>query len=184
MATDNSAAFHAAFSAQFLGRYADLFQALAAPVQHVALLNAFTTVNDCDELGITRRVCQVGPITCYRFPEPPATYPPPPSCPYTQLKQWYWLDFASVLPPLLLGVAPHHVVLDMCAAPGGKSLALAMQLLLGQEQLQGVADLNGCAGDTDDSHADAGVSDDASSSPRRPAAAAAAAAGGGSKHSM
>jgi hypothetical protein len=67
-----------------------------------------------------------------RFPEPPTSYPPPPSCPYTQLKQFYWLDFASVLPPLLLGVQPHHVVLDMCAAPGGKSLVLAMQLLLGQ----------------------------------------------------
>lgn len=66
MATDNSAKFHATFSSQFLGRYADLFQALAAPVQHVALLNAFTTVNDCDELGITQRVSQVGPITCYR----------------------------------------------------------------------------------------------------------------------
>lgn len=210
MATDNSADFHAAFSAQFLGRYADLFQALAAPMQHVALLNAFTTVNDCDELGITQRVSQVGPITCYRcvqlyrlslaaflgsgrrcqppdapamchcacvcicvscpprFPEPPATYPPPTSCPYTQLKQWYWLDFASMLPPLLLGVAPHHVVLDMCAAPGGKSLVLAMQLLLGQEQGQTV--LDECA-DTDDARAEAGVSDDGSS-PRRPAAAA------------
>lgn len=104
-----------------------------------------------------------------RFPEPPATYPPPPSCPYTQLKQWYWLDFASVLPPLLLGVAPHHVVLDMCAAPGGKSLVLAMQLLLGQEQEQGQTVLDGCAG-TDDAHAEARVSDDGSS-PRRPAAA-------------
>jgi hypothetical protein len=65
-AVDNSAEFHATFSAQFLQRYADLFQALAAPVQHVALINSFTTVNDCDELGVTERVCQVGPVSCYR----------------------------------------------------------------------------------------------------------------------
>jgi hypothetical protein len=53
-------------SAQFLQRYAELFQALAAPVQHVALLNSFATVNDCEELGLTERICQAGPITCVR----------------------------------------------------------------------------------------------------------------------
>lgn len=65
-AVDNSAEFHATFSAHFLQRYAELFQALAAPVQHVALINSFTTVNDCEELGLTERVCQAGPISCYR----------------------------------------------------------------------------------------------------------------------
>jgi hypothetical protein len=65
-AVDNSAEFHATLSAQFLQRYAELFQALAAPVQHVALLNSFATVNDCEELGLTERICQAGPITCVR----------------------------------------------------------------------------------------------------------------------
>ena len=66
-AADNSAEFHATLSAQFLQRYAELFHALSAPVQHVALLNSFTTVNDCEELGLTERVCQtLGPISCLR----------------------------------------------------------------------------------------------------------------------
>lgn len=66
-ASDNSAEFHTTLSAQYLQRYAELFQALAAPVQHVALLNGFTTVNDCDELGMTDKVCQDGPVICLRY---------------------------------------------------------------------------------------------------------------------
>ncbi|XP_052403515.1 5-methylcytosine rRNA methyltransferase NSUN4 [Carassius gibelio] len=37
---------------------------------------------------------------------------------------YYLLDAASVLPVLALDVQPGHTVLDLCAAPGGKTLAL------------------------------------------------------------
>lgn len=37
---------------------------------------------------------------------------------------YYLLDAASVLPVLALGVQPGDLVLDLCAAPGGKMLAL------------------------------------------------------------
>jgi multisite-specific tRNA:(cytosine-C5)-methyltransferase len=33
-------------------------------------------------------------------------------------------EAVSMLPPLFLGVEPHHVVLDMCAAPGSKVRAV------------------------------------------------------------
>ncbi len=54
---------------------------------------------------------------CYK---PPFTgsYPQPSTDTDTGLKAWYWLDLASILPPLLLDVQPGHSVLDMCAAPG------------------------------------------------------------------
>jgi 16S rRNA C967 or C1407 C5-methylase (RsmB/RsmF family) len=44
------------------------------------------------------------------------------------LIQDYWLDPASVLAAQALDVQPGHQVLDMCAAPGGKSLVLALAL--------------------------------------------------------
>ena len=41
---------------------------------------------------------------------------------------YYVMDYASVFPPLALDVQQGDAVLDMCAAPGGKTLILAEQL--------------------------------------------------------
>lgn len=41
-------------------------------------------------------------------------------------------EAVSMIPPLLLDVEPHHVVLDMCAAPGSKTGQL-IELLHAQE---------------------------------------------------
>ncbi|XP_007885220.2 tRNA (cytosine(34)-C(5))-methyltransferase, mitochondrial [Callorhinchus milii] len=41
-----------------------------------------------------------------------------------RLKQYYLLNAASLLPVLALGIQDGECVLDMCAAPGGKSVAI------------------------------------------------------------
>ncbi len=86
-------------------------------------------------------------------------YPPPPADPASGLLTHYWLDAASLLPPLLLDVQPGQAVLDMCAAPGGKSLVLA-QLLLAREHQAALA--------LEDSRPDGGADSSSSSSSSSP----------------
>lgn len=48
---------------------------------------------------------------------------------YLLFKDYYILDGASILVVLALGLEPGDHVLDMCAAPGGKSLAILQTML-------------------------------------------------------
>ncbi|XP_076466488.1 5-cytosine rRNA methyltransferase NSUN4-like isoform X2 [Babylonia areolata] len=56
---------------------------------------------------------------------------PKPLADKSHLLNYYLLDASSILPVLALDVQPGEKVLDLCAAPGGKSLAL-LQILLSQ----------------------------------------------------
>ena len=55
-------------------------------------------------------------------------FPPPASSLTPSLHLYYLLDPSSLLPVQSLALSPHHSILDMCAAPGGKSLAILFTL--------------------------------------------------------
>ena len=73
--------------------------------------------------------------------------PTPSLCPSTSLLNYYCLDPASLLPVIALNLSQYDSshntpakVLDMCAAPGGKTLAILQSLLGGTAQTSNSAD--------------------------------------------
>ncbi|XP_077190000.1 5-cytosine rRNA methyltransferase NSUN4 isoform X2 [Paroedura picta] len=63
-------------------------------------------------------------IKCYTFPKGDISLFPPARPDTIGILGYYLLDAASVLPVLALNVQPGDFILDLCAAPGGKTLAL------------------------------------------------------------
>ncbi|NXI10516.1 NSUN4 methyltransferase, partial [Irena cyanogastra] len=63
-------------------------------------------------------------IKCYTFPRSDITRFRPARPDALGLLDYYLMDAASLLPVLALNVQPDDFVLDLCAAPGGKTLAL------------------------------------------------------------
>ncbi|XP_069088854.1 5-methylcytosine rRNA methyltransferase NSUN4 isoform X2 [Pleurodeles waltl] len=63
-------------------------------------------------------------IKCYTFAKGDISRFAPARPDITGMLSYYLMDAASVMPVLALGVRPGDAVLDICAAPGGKTLAL------------------------------------------------------------
>ncbi|XP_019386909.1 PREDICTED: 5-methylcytosine rRNA methyltransferase NSUN4 isoform X1 [Crocodylus porosus] len=63
-------------------------------------------------------------IKCYTFSKGDISRFSPARPDTVGILGYYLMDAASLLPVLALNVQPGHLVLDLCAAPGGKTLAL------------------------------------------------------------
>lgn len=109
-------------------RWASLRESLLAPVLQVARVNAFAPPSP--PVGREVREFAGRPAIVLERGEKWKVETDP-----RGLMTTYVMDPASIFPAVALGVQPDDEVLDMCAAPGGKSLILAEALRDGEGRL-------------------------------------------------
>lgn len=121
-----------------------IFESLKLPTQHCAVVNKFCVHEEVQEKlsCVAAQHQSVGPfmstiggdeqsqpqLSCYfpnseesvRFPKQEKTS--------NGFFDYYLLDASSLLPVLALDICPDNTVLDMCAAPGGKSVLISQFL--------------------------------------------------------
>ncbi len=113
------AGFDAFYAAQYGERWPTLKQALLAPRQHVAIYNPYAAGGVID--------CTPG-LSGISFVHRVASQHAAPHATDNGLYNYYFLDAASIFPVEALDIHPGERVIDLCAAPGGKSLLCAYKL--------------------------------------------------------
>ncbi|KAI0142729.1 S-adenosyl-L-methionine-dependent methyltransferase [Xylariaceae sp. FL1272] len=133
--------FNRTYSLQYgEGRWQNsLNPALAAGTRYAALVNGFAA-KGVDEVFTEEQIAKLQNITFPKSTSGPnslmsyewsaledieATFPQPQTDSSSGLLRHWNLDAASLLAVTVLGPKPGDKVLDLCAAPGGKSVALA-----------------------------------------------------------
>uniref|UniRef100_A0A8C8B4C1 5-cytosine rRNA methyltransferase NSUN4 n=1 Tax=Otus sunia TaxID=257818 RepID=A0A8C8B4C1_9STRI len=112
---------------QKYGALLNNFSPLDYVTQELELLNATDFVSEACKKAETsppHRASISSNIKCYTFPRGDITRFRPARPDILGLLNYYLMDAASLLPVLALNVRPGDFVLDLCAAPGGKTLAL------------------------------------------------------------
>ncbi|CAG8727399.1 14155_t:CDS:1, partial [Ambispora leptoticha] len=124
--------FENRFNAFYLQQYDDerwtkLYDAIKQPARHCAMINKYTDQTNISEMLESRfgleRLTYLD-VPCYSFPN----RFPQPKGDSKNIFDFYLLDAASVLATQALDLKPDDTVLDTCAAPGGKSLAILQRL--------------------------------------------------------
>jgi 16S rRNA C967 or C1407 C5-methylase (RsmB/RsmF family) len=111
-------------------RWKTLFEALKKPVRHCLMINKYADIGQVKE-KLTGHISDLTmldflSIPCYaskshaRFPAPTKDE--------SNITDYYILDAGSVLATEALDVQPDDTVLDICAAPGGKTLSVLQRL--------------------------------------------------------
>lgn len=113
-------------------RWPQILEGLKAPTRYSLLINKYANMAYTLEIlkGIDPPLTQIPSLkaTCLESEAlEPRPFPSPPKD-ESNLKLYYPLDAASVLVAEALDVQAEDDVLDMCAAPGGKSLAILQKL--------------------------------------------------------
>jgi 16S rRNA C967 or C1407 C5-methylase (RsmB/RsmF family) len=100
-------------------RWSRLKEALLAPKKHVAILNPFS------KFKFTENLIHLTGISFDHDVKDNFSHPEKTEEGYSN---YYLMDAASILPVEALNIMPGEKVVDLCAAPGGKSLLCAFKL--------------------------------------------------------
>jgi 16S rRNA C967 or C1407 C5-methylase (RsmB/RsmF family) len=124
--------FASHFGAIYGERWGALMAAMDKPQPKVALWNRYTKLAkpSVEESGMEEFAIESG-VACFKSADPDCPELASPPRDEHGVPAYYLLDLASVLVAEALQVDSFHKVLDMCAAPGGKSVAICQYLTEG-----------------------------------------------------
>jgi 16S rRNA C967 or C1407 C5-methylase (RsmB/RsmF family) len=117
--TKGASGFEEFYAAMYGERWPRLRESLLLPKKHVAVVNPFSKFSFPD---------QPVRMTGLSFDHDVKDSFPPPEKTDSGYMNYYLLDAASILPVEALALIPGEKVVDLCAAPGGKSLLCAFKL--------------------------------------------------------